>query len=67
MDPSQALLVFGTLLLRVSELTGFAQHHARAQPEAFQRWRVVHNGGTAGAVQLLACAAVWDRLAPPGP
>ena len=27
------------------------------------RWRVVHNGGTAGGVQLLALGAVWSKLA----
>jgi hypothetical protein len=63
MDPSRALLIFGVSLLAVSALLGFAQARTSRQPEAFARWRVVHNGGTAGAVQLLALAAVWHRLA----
>ncbi|MEO5770160.1 MAG: hypothetical protein ABIS92_17525, partial [Polyangia bacterium] len=30
--------------------------------DAFSNWRVVHAGGTAGAVQLLALSFVWTRL-----
>jgi hypothetical protein len=63
MDASRALLVFGVSLLAVSALLGFAQARTSQNPESFARWRVVHNGGTAGAVQLLALAAVWHRLA----
>ena len=66
METNRALLVAGTILLALSALTGFVQHHARAQADAVARWRVVHAGGTAGAVQLLALAAIWPRLAPPG-
>jgi len=62
MDPERLLLVGGIALLAVSALLGFVQHRHRAQPEAFARWRVVHNGGTAGAVQLLGLAAVWGHF-----
>lgn len=63
MDPERLLLGWGIGLLAVSALLGFVQHRHRARPEAFARWRVVHNGGTAGAVQLLGLAAVWGRFA----
>jgi hypothetical protein len=62
MEPSRWLLVWGTLLLTGSALLGFVQHRYRDQPEAFSRWRVVHVGGTAGAVQLLALSAVWGQV-----
>ena len=61
MESGRALLVSGTLLLTISALTGFVQERNRGQPAAFASWRVVHAGGTAGAVQLLALAAVWQR------
>jgi len=35
-------------------------------PDAFARWRVVHAGGTAGAVQLLALSAIWERFGSTG-
>lgn len=60
MQPTQALLVSGTLLLAISALLGFVQERYRDSREAFAQWRVVHAGGTAGAVQLLALAAVWE-------
>ena len=66
METNRALLVAGTILLAASALMGFVQHHARGQTEAAARWRVVHAGGTAGAVQLLALTAIWSRLALPG-
>ncbi len=62
MDAERALLAAGTVLLAGSSLLGFVQHRTRARPEAFAAWRVVHAGGTAGAVQLLALAAVWSRF-----
>jgi hypothetical protein len=57
------LLIAGVLLLAVAALLGFVQERYRSQPEAFAHWRVVHSGGTAGAVQLLALSAVWPALA----
>jgi hypothetical protein len=63
MEPSRLLLTAGTILLSAAALAGFAQHAHRDDPVRFSKWRVVHAGGTAGAVQLLACAAVWHYLA----
>jgi hypothetical protein len=60
--PDRALLACGTSLLSMAALLGFVQHRQRGRPEAAARWRVVHVGGTAGGVQLLALAAVWERL-----
>ena len=62
MEPVRPLLVSGILLLAVSALLGFVQERHRNSPEKFAQWRVVHAGGSAGAVQLLAFAAVWDRF-----
>jgi hypothetical protein len=62
MDTGRWLLVSGTVLLSVSALIGFVQYRYREHPETFARWRVVHAGGTAGAVQLIALAAVWGLL-----
>jgi hypothetical protein len=62
MEPARALLVFGTVLLAITALLGFVQHRHRGSPEAFARWRVVHAGGTAGAVQLIALSAIWQQL-----
>jgi hypothetical protein len=67
MDSGRALLVSGALLLSMSALLGFVQERHRDQPAAFASWRVVHAGGTAGAVQLLALAAVWQRFFARGP
>jgi hypothetical protein len=39
------------------------QHRHRRSAAASATWRVVHAGGTAGAVQLLALSAVWEALA----
>jgi hypothetical protein len=66
MDPIQLLVVSGTMLLSIAALLGFVQERHRDRP-TFAAWRVVHAGGTAGAVQLLALAAVWERLAGSGP
>jgi hypothetical protein len=62
MDPERLLLVWGVALLAVAALLGFVQHRHRTRPESFARWRVVHTGGTAGAVQLLGLAAVWRHF-----
>ncbi len=62
METTRLLLISGVLLLAAAALMGFLQYRHRDEAEAFARWRVVHNGGTAGGVQLLALAAVWDRL-----
>ena len=53
----------GVLLLAISALLGFVQERYRDSQEKFAQWRVVHVGGAAGAVQLLALSAVWERLA----
>jgi hypothetical protein len=63
MDTGRALLICGTVLLAISALLGFVQYRYRDRPELFAHWRVVHAGGTAGAVQLLALSAVWERFA----
>jgi hypothetical protein len=62
MEPARWLLVAGTWLLSCASLLGFVQHRTRAQPDRVALWRVVHVGGTAGAVQLLALGAVWPQL-----
>lgn len=67
MDAERALLAAGTVLLACASLLGFAQQRVRTRPEAFAAWRVVHVGGTAGAVLLLALAAVWARFGAHGP
>ena len=56
----------GVVLLSISALLGFVQERHRDSPEAFARWRVVHAGGAAGAVQLIALAAVWSQFAATG-
>jgi hypothetical protein len=62
MDSARMFVVSGLLLLAVSALLGFVQERYRHSPEAFNAWRVVHAGGTAGAVQLLALAAIWKPM-----
>jgi len=62
MQEAQVLLAGGVVLLSVASLLGFVQYRERQRPEAFAAWRVVHAGGTAGAVQLLALAAVWSSF-----
>jgi hypothetical protein len=66
MESGRALLVGGTILLSISALLGFVQYRYRERPEAFAHWRVAHAGGTAGAVQLLALSAIWERLGAKG-
>ena len=61
MDATNLLLINGILLLARAALLGFAQEHHRDRPDAFSAWRVVHAGGTAGAVQLLALGASLAR------
>ena len=62
MEPERALLISGTVMLSVSALLGFVQYRHRERPDTSARWRVVHVGGTAGAVQLLALSAIWGRF-----
>lgn len=62
METGRSLLVFGVVLLSVSALCGFVQYRYRERPESFAQWRVVHAGGTAGAVQLIALYAIWGHL-----
>ena len=66
MDATPALVAAGTVLLAIAALLGFVQERYRGRPDLFAGWRVVHAGGTAGAVQLLALAAIWQRLTTPG-
>ena len=66
MDSGWMLLFSGVVLLSISALLGFVQERHRDSPEAFARWRVVHAGGAAGAVQLIALAAVWNQLSTTG-
>jgi hypothetical protein len=66
MELAQGLLIFGTVLLSTSALLGFVQHRHRELPDTLPRWRVVHVGGTAGAVQLLALSAIWERFGSKG-
>jgi hypothetical protein len=66
MDSGRVLLTSGLILLSISALLGFVQQRHRDAPEAFARWRVVHAGGAAGAVQLIALAAVWSQLGATG-
>ena len=62
MNAADALFTSGIVLLATSALCGFVQHRFRKEPEEFAAWRVVHNGGTAGAVQLIALAEAWKRF-----
>lgn len=61
MESGKWLLISGTILLTVSALLGFVQHRYRDRPEV-AHWRVVHAGGTAGAVQLIALSAIWGNV-----
>jgi hypothetical protein len=49
-------------LLTAAALVGFKQHRERGWPERFARWRVVHAGGTSGAVQLVALGAAFGHF-----
>jgi hypothetical protein len=62
MESANAFLVSGTILLAIAALLGLVQYRHRECADAFARWRTVHVGGTAGAVQLLALSGVWDRF-----
>ena len=62
MVSARFLLVSGTILLSFAALLGFMQHRHRENAALFATWRLVHAGGTAGAVQLLALSAVWEAL-----
>jgi hypothetical protein len=62
METGKALLMSGVTLLAIAALLGFVQYRHRERAEDFARWRVVHAGGTAGAVQLMVLSAVWSRI-----
>jgi hypothetical protein len=62
MATDRMLLFSGVVLLSVTALLGFVQEKYRHSPERFAQWRVVHAGGAAGAVQLIALAAVWAEF-----
>lgn len=62
MISARLLLISGTVLLSSAALLGFVKHHHRRNAAVSATWRVVHAGGTAGAVQLLALSAVWEAL-----
>lgn len=53
MDIERVWFGAGVVLLSASALVGFVQYREREHPESFARWRVVHTGGTSGAVQLI--------------
>lgn len=55
-------LVAGILLLAIAALTGFMQAREEPGSHGHALWRVAHAGGTAGGVQLIAFAAVVQRL-----
>jgi hypothetical protein len=56
------LMVAGILLLAIAALTGFMQARQEPGTHGHTLWRVAHAGGTAGGVQLIALAAVVERL-----
>ena len=62
METERMLVACGTWLLTISALLGFVQHAYREEPARFARWRVVHAGGTVGAVQLLGLGAAWRHF-----
>jgi hypothetical protein len=62
MSNERILFTAGVTLLSAAALVGFKQYHERERPESFARWRVVHAGGTSGAVQLLALAAAFGHF-----
>lgn len=62
MNTQDLLLALGIILLAAASLLGFMQARIPAEDPAQARWRVVHVGGTAGAVQLIALSSVWHKL-----
>jgi hypothetical protein len=52
----------GIVLLAVAALTGFMVARVPAHSELHALWRVVHNGGTAGGVQLIALGVAADKF-----
>lgn len=58
----RVLIVAGVVLLAISALTGFMLARAAQGSRAHALWRVAHNGGTAGGVQLIALGAIVERL-----
>lgn len=62
MDIERVLFVTGSVLLSAAALVGFVQYRERQRPERFARWRVVHTGGTSGAVQLVALGVGFARF-----
>ena len=64
MDPELWLVISGVGLLAVAALLGFVQQAYRGDARRFAEWRVVHSGGSTGAVQLIALGAVWGRVGP---
>jgi hypothetical protein len=56
------LTVAGVTLLAIAALTGFMQAREDPSSRAHGLWRVVHSGGTAGGVQLIALGAIAARL-----
>lgn len=56
------VLAAGIVLLAVAALTGFMLARVPAHSELHSLWRVVHNGGTAGGVQLIALAVAADKV-----
>lgn len=62
MNIGRVLFIVGLTLLAVAALVGFEQHRQRKRPERFAQWRVVHVGGTGGAVQLIALGAAFGHF-----
>ena len=61
-DVPHLLASAGIVLLALAALLGFQQARAAPGSDAHGRWRVAHNGGTAGGVQLIALATAWPWL-----
>lgn len=59
---SQQILALGLFLLSVAAFTGYKQHSVQKDPEQFALWRVVHSGGTSGAVQIVVFGLVLAHL-----
>ena len=67
MEDGALLLATGAVLLGIAAFMGFAQARTTRGSASEGKWRLVHSGGTAGGVQLLALSAVWPRLAGQSP